>query len=132
MKTNSDGVTTTTTDRATAEAVDNRYHRQVLAERTVRQQTPGERRPRLSVAPSERKQPGRKFGPPPKNPPHPRMQAPEPLAMAVRWEHYTEGGHYPMTARQRRQWDRLAARRGLAPRIGGKGHATPKRREASR
>jgi hypothetical protein len=77
---------------------------------------------------SAEKQPGRRYGPPPKNSPHQRMQAPEPLAMAVRWEGYTEGGHYPMTARQRRQWERMASRRNLQPRVDGKGRTTPKRK----
>jgi hypothetical protein len=120
---------------ATGAAVDRRYHRQVLAARAGRQQVPNARHDHPTAAPSERKQPGRKFGPPPKKPPHPRMQAPEPMTTGDRDKAYRRApSFYTMTARQERQWVRMAERHGevVRDRRGAKAHATPKRRGAAR
>jgi hypothetical protein len=121
----------TVVDHATSRHVDRRYHQHVLAQRAGREQTTGDRRPQLAAVPSERKQTGRRYGPAPANPPHPRMQAPAPMRPDVRREVYAStGSALMMTRRQMCQWERMAARDGhdefRSP--SGKGSATPKRR----
>jgi hypothetical protein len=124
----------TVVDHATSRHVDRRYHQHVLAQRAGREQTTGERRPQLAAAPSERKQPGRRYGPPPKSTPHPRMQAPAPMDPGKRMAAYIRD-RLPtalgFTVRQERQLgrfsDRQAVTEGLVPRQGKKDHATAKR-----
>lgn len=83
---------------------------------------------------SARKQPGRRYGPAPKNPPHQGMQAPKPMTGPRRYDLYTGSGRRFPTTRQARQLQRMAGRdehRPL-PRIDGKASATPKQKKVRR
>lgn len=91
-----------------------------------------------SLSTPARKQPGRRYGPAPKNPPHEGMQAPKPMDIDERLGHYfDEHGH--MTLRQERQvsrmsWRQLYRDEGQVdaieawPAFNGKGRPTPKRK----
>lgn len=80
---------------------------------------------------THRKQTGRRYGPPPKNPPHAGMQSPKPMDNERRRQIYRRGSD--MTARQLATWWRKTmqdhAKSGLS-RLNGKGRATPKRRSS--
>lgn len=81
-----------------------------------------------SMTPSARKRGAARYGPPPKNPPHPGMQAP---MTAERREAIYRSGRQRMTARQERQFFRMGERNDGLLRLGVKGRPTPKRRRSS-
>jgi hypothetical protein len=103
-----------------------------------RQARPVGQRQRAAQAlqPTARKRGGARFGPPPKELPHKRMQAPEPMLFLDRLDAYTADGARGLTHRQGRQFDRMSDRdarrdpdvavRAAALR-GSKGRPTPKR-----
>lgn len=117
-----------------APAVYRRREREQLAQLAAGAQVPNARRDHPTAPPSERKQPGRRYGPPPRHLPHPRMQAPEPMSLVVRADIYRcTGSEHRFTRRQMRRYDRMAAAQtGFPPKFEGKNRPTPKRREASR
>lgn len=85
---------------------------------------------------SVRKRGGAKYGPPPKNPPHERMQNPTPMGAVVRTQAYTGDGRTRLTARQERQLNRMVVRNAdrhvatdlVRDLFSRKGRPTPKRK----
>src|SRR5690348_15437652 len=77
-----------------------------------------------------RKRGGARFGPAPKQPPHERMQSPEPMSAVVRADNYGNDGRGRLTDRQERQVYRMALRAGanIGRGIDAKGCPTPKRK----
>jgi hypothetical protein len=102
-------------------------HRQVMY---LKPRPPKARaKPMFTALPPARKRGGARYGPPPKNPPHERMQAPERMAAVVRADNYGNDGRGRLTSRQERQLYRMALRAGanIGRGIDAKGRATPKR-----
>lgn len=66
-------------------------------------------KPVRAEVPTQRKQPGRRYGPPPKTPLHAGMQSPKPMDTERRREIYRRG-RQRMTARQERHFHRMAWR----------------------
>lgn len=80
-----------------------------------------------------RKQPGRRYGRPPKHDPRPEMQAPKPMT-AERREDIVRASGRPTTARQERQFFRMGARSNGFLHLGHKPGfaATPKQKKVRR
>lgn len=105
--------------RHVADGASRRRDREHLARVASGPEAPRARAGQAPQRASTGKQPGRRYGPPPKDPPHPRMQSPAPMSADRRAEVY--GRRW--TARQQRQFNR---QHDIAGPTDGKLRVTPK------